>query len=48
MKEIRKKKNGKYQIVENFFIISYPISIEFDTYEEAYNYFYNSDMSMKK
>ena len=35
MKEIRKKKNGKYQVIENYYIISFPISQEFDTEEDA-------------
>ena len=37
MKEIRLKKNGYYQVVENYYIISYPISDEFANLGDARN-----------
>jgi len=38
MKEIRLKKNGYYQVIENYWIISYPISKEFDNLDDVRNY----------
>lgn len=37
MKEIRLKKNGYYQVIENYWIISYPISKEFDNLGDVRN-----------
>lgn len=37
MKEIRLKKNGYFQVIENYYIISYPISDEFDNIGDARN-----------
>ncbi len=37
MKEIRLKKNGYFQVIENYHIISYPISDEFDNIGDTRN-----------